>query len=196
MQTMVRDDGMDVVGQILQRAAQATKGAQPIHIMPPGSGGTGQQQIVNSIARPSWMGAVGTPQGISMPTEELDPLPFDPVILTNTNLNDKLISFPQRPGRNERLVMSAIFTPSGGSPVDGAIFVVIDPAMFCGATQIGQTQGSMPITAFSAQAFGVRLSFPHSGQGTRIVIPVRSLIALASGDKLVVTALMIGSAVR
>jgi hypothetical protein len=72
--------------------------------------------------------------------------------------------------------------------------VVLDPAIFVGAVQVGAAQGSAPIAVFAANAFGVRLSMPACGQGTDIRIPVRLLAAAAAITN--VTAVLIGRAMR
>lgn len=145
--------------------------------------------------RPEWLG-LASEQGVSLPAQELDVLPFDPVTLDVATSFATLFSFPQRPFRGERLIISAVYTPNGGSPVDGGNFANIAPAIYVGAVQVGATQGEIPCATFAATAFGVRLSFPTAGQGTRITIPVTSKIALAAGDTLKISATLIGRAVR
>jgi hypothetical protein len=155
-----------------------------------------QQPTALRVARPAWLAPEGVPQGVTLPREELDPLPFQAATLTNTATTGELIALPQRPFRGERLILGAVYVPSGGSPTDGSGFVVISPAIFVGSTQVGASQGDLPISAFSPTAFGVRLSFPHAGQGTRIFLPIKALIPLAAGDVLTVFGTVIGRAVR
>jgi len=73
---------------------------------------------------------------------------------------------------------------------------VIAPAIFVGAVQVGATQGATPFGAFVATAFGVRLSFPVAGQGSRIAIPFASVVALVAGDRIDVSGTLIGRSVR
>lgn len=179
-------DGSDEVGAILQRA-----GGRPT--APAGRRAVSPQLMV---ARPGWMGPAGVPQGVTLAQEEMDFLPFDAATLTSTNLTGVLVALPQRPFRGERVVLSAVLQLAAGAVSDAGNAVVIDPAIFVGATQIGATQGSTPLSVFSGGSFGVRLSLPQSGQGTRIVIPIRALIVLAVGDNIRVTGTIIGRAVR
>jgi hypothetical protein len=158
-----------------------------------------------------------TSQGVSRPQEELDQLPFEPVggaedgaenaqfggLALETvadNNTGYLLARPQRPFRGERLVISVFDTTEVDplSPAAAAQNVVIDPAMFVGAVQIGAAQGSTPVSAFGATAFGVRLSLPAAGQGTDIKIFLRALLAADPDDGrlLVVNAVLFGRAVR
>lgn len=140
------------------------------------------------VPTPQWMNAT-TSQGVSRPQEELDFLPFTPVTIAAGALTGVLTANPQRPMRPERVVMDAI-----SNALSAVANVVIDPAIFVGATQVGAAQGSTPIAIFAANAFGVRLSMPACGQGTELRIPVRLLAAAANAT--VVTASMIGRAMR
>jgi len=148
---------------------------------------------------PAWM-QTATPQGISQPAEELDFLPLEGVDHTNagiaaTDYEDKLQALPQRPFRGERIIMQAVLIGAGGSVGDALFRVIITPAIYCGAVQVGATQGNMPASAFGPQAFGVRLSFPTAGQGTRIYIPV-FIAALGPGDRIIINGGIFGRAVR
>lgn len=143
------------------------------------------------VPTPKWMRAT-TAQGVSRPQEEMDFLPFDPVTIAIGDTTGVLIARPQRPFRGERLIMTA---SSGTDGADLAQAVVIDPAIYVGAVQVGASQGATPIAAFSAQAFGVRLSVPAAGQGTEIKIFVR-LIGGALKVAVNVTAMIIGRAMR
>lgn len=143
------------------------------------------------VPTPRWMRAT-TSQGVSRPEEEMDFLPFDPVTIEVGDTTGVLIARPQRPFRGERLIMTA---SSGTDGSDLAQAVVIDPAIYVGAVQVGASQGATPIAAFGAQAFGVRLSVPAAGQGTEIKIFVR-LIGGALKVDVNVTAMIIGRAMR
>ena len=147
--------------------------------------------------RPAWLG-LASEQGVSLPKEELDFLPFAKSgDLDETHTSIELTTYPQRPFRGERLIISAAYTPDGETTaVDGLSFVIITPAIYVGATQVGATQGSTPASAFGATAFGVRLSLPSAGQGTRILIPVQATIELTGTAKISVSATLIGRAVR
>lgn len=140
--------------------------------------------------------ANANPQGVSASNEEMDFLPFDEVlhdsIFDSTHTELRFESFPQRPFRGERVVISAfsatVATPEGN--------VVIDPAMYVGAVQIGATQGRAGISAYAPTAFGVRLTWPASGQGTRVFVPLSTIVTLTSPDTIAVTVQCIGRAVR
>ena len=140
------------------------------------------------VPTPRWMNAT-TSQGVSRPQEELDFLPFVALSIAAGGLTGQLLSNPQRPMRPERLIMDAV---SGGATA--VPNTVIDPAIFVGAVQVGATQGSTPIAAFGATAFGVRLSMPACGQGTDVRIMVRLLTAAAGAT--VISAVMFGCAMR
>lgn len=141
-----------------------------------------------TVPTPAWMNAT-TSQGVSRPQEDLDFIPFVPASIAIGALSGSLTSLPQRPVRPERLIMDA--ASAGASAVSNC---VITPAIFVGAVQVGAVQGSTPIAAFAATAFGVRLSMPPSGQGTLITIGVGLLTAAAAIT--VVTATMFGRAMR
>ena len=144
---------------------------------------------------PSWMKTVSA-QGVSTPDEEMDTLPFieslNNGVIDPTHLELQFVSFPQRPFRGERLIISAF----SATVSDPASLLVIDPAMYVGATQIGATQGRVPITMFAPNAFGVRLSFPEAGQGTRVFIPIVALASPGAGNSISVSVGLIGRAVR
>jgi hypothetical protein len=151
--------------------------------------------VAAAHATPAWM-KPGVPSGVSTPEEEMDFLPFDEELnngvfdATHTEL--RFISLPQRPFRGERLIISA-FSSTVSDPLSN---IVIDPAVYVGAVQIGSTQGRASATAFAPTAFGVRLSFPRAGQGTRIFIPLATLVTLTGTDKIAVSVQVIGRAVR
>ena len=152
-----------------------------------------------SMPSPSWMGDANT-GGISAPTEELDYLPLDGIDYTNAGIasadvEDKLQALPQRPFRGERIVLSCIKVTALGVAGDALFALIITPAIYVGAVQVGATQGKMPGSAFGATAFGVRLSFPTAGQGTRLYIPFL-FPALDAGARLIVTGGIFGRAVR
>jgi hypothetical protein len=141
-------------------------------------------------------------QGVSTPNEELDFLPLTSADFTNpaaatgpVDYTSEIDANPQRPFRGERLILQAIYVPAGGAPRDGLFQIVISPAMYVGAVQVGATQGRMPASAFGPTAFGIRLSMPTAGQGTRIYLPFVA-IAIAPGDRIVVSGGIFGRAVR
>lgn len=136
-----------------------------------------------------------SPQGVSRPKEDLDPLPFTRLTMTTVG-SGFLEALPQRPFRGERLVMFATYVPAAGTPFDVGGSVVISPAFYVGAVQIGATQGDTPVAFYAPTAFGVRLAWPAAGQGSRIYIPIVSLIPIAAGDSIIVTATCSGRAVR
>jgi hypothetical protein len=144
----------------------------------------GAARRVVRVATPRWMRGA-TSQGVSRPQEELDFLPFELVSLAAAGDTGVLIARPQRPFRGERLVMERT----------GAGDAVIDPAIFVGAVQVGASQGAAPVSAFSSESFGVRMSFPAAGQGTEIKIFVRA-ITVPGPDPLVVTAVLFGRTMR
>jgi len=173
--------GIDVVGDEVEG---------PIVLGRHAGGGHHHQR---KVPAPTWM-RNATPQGVSTPQEELDFLPFDPFV-TTAALTGFLLGRPQRPMRLERLILGAV----SSAPADVSAFVVIDPAIYVGAVQVGGAQGATPITTFAANAFGVRLSAPSAGQGTDVKIFVRLLTASiipAEGGSVTVTGTWIGRAVR
>jgi hypothetical protein len=119
------------------------------------------------VPTPKWMNAT-TSQGVSRPQEDLDFLSFVAVTIAAAGTTGTLTSQPQRPFRGERLVLNATNITAG---TDASGTATINPAIFVGAVQVGAAQGATPYTAFSANAFGVRLSWPAAGQGTTINIP-------------------------
>lgn len=150
------------------------------------------------VRKPGWMGHA-TAQGVSRAAEELDFLPFVTTQLNETTADGTAIAFPQRPFRGERIVASASLITTAGVVTDITNLISINPAIFVGAVQVGASQGAMPLSAFAATAFGVRLSFPSAGQGTRIFIPYTSPVGLfpvGSGSIGVVTFGVFGRAVR
>jgi hypothetical protein len=164
--------------------------------------GRGRRHRAARVPTPRWMNAT-TSQGVSRPQEELDYLPFSAVLLSGPGaeggppaavLSGILIAQPQRPFRAERLVMGAI--KNDGTDLGNA--VVIDPAIYVGAVQVGAAQGTAPVSVFSPNAFGVRLSMPAAGQGTLIKIFVRipDGFLTANTDTALVTAVLIGRAMR
>jgi len=140
------------------------------------------------VPTPRWMNAT-TSQGVSRPQEEMDFLPFDQAAFAIAQTTGILIARPQRPFRGERLILNAIFSTGA----DASANFVIDPAIYVGAVQVGASQGATPIAAFSAQAFGVRLSVPAAGQGTEIKIFLRALTTAVAA---IVTGTLIGRAMR
>jgi len=141
-----------------------------------------------------------SPQGVSHPKEELDFLPFAivtpiPAGVLPAGFATSLEAFPQRPFRGERLIIVAQRT-NAGVTVDVSSSIVISPAMFVGAVQIGASQGDVPLSTFAPGAFGVRLALPPVGMGARVLIPIITRFAQVAGDNTVVTATMIGRAVR
>lgn len=162
----------------------------------PGRGNGLARRAAVRVPTPSWMRAA-TSQGVSRPQEDMDPLPFEAAIIGDgesppaANTTGVLIAQPQRPFRGERIVMSAI----GNDGSDASRLVVIDPAIFVGAVQIGAAQGATPVSAYAATAFGVRISMPAAGQGTTVKIFVRLLAATAL-TQITVTATIFGRAMR
>lgn len=143
------------------------------------------------IPKPHWMGNVPG-QGISLPQEEMDPLPFVAVTVAAAGTTGQLLARPQRPFRGERLVLFATKISDGS---DFSLNALINGAIFVGATQIGAAQGQTPFNAFRPDAFGVRLSWPAAGQGTDIVIPFILSTAAPSGG-VFVSGVVFGRAVR
>lgn len=174
--------GLDVVGDDVEGA----------HHLNRHHGGGGRR-----VATPPWM-RNATTQGVSIPQEELDPLPFESVVLSGgeggiaAGATGFLLAEPQRPFRGERIILGALFD----TPADAGNAVVVDPAIYVGAVQIGSAQGGMPFAAYAATAFGVRLSFPAAGQGTKIKVFFRVLVAIGAGVNLALTGVCIGRAVR
>jgi hypothetical protein len=165
-----------------------------------------QRGLLNPAARalgipqvPAWLKTAHT-QGVSTPDEELDFLPLTSDDFTNGTMapvdhEAELNALPQRPFRGERLILQALYVAAGGATLDGLFHVVISPALYIGAVQVGATQGRMPASAFGPQAFGVRLSMPVAGQGTRIYLPFIAL-GIGPGDRIFVSGGIFGRAVR
>jgi hypothetical protein len=181
--------GLDVVGSLL-----STSKAAGFNALSAAGASRGIMAAQENPGR-KWMKTAST-QGVSLPNEELDPLPLVTDVLTSTKLNGAGVAFPQRPFRGERLIASALFFPAVGTPVDISAAVFISPALYAGAVQIGASQGDMPLSVYAANSFGVRLSFPSMGQGSRLYIPYFTSAVLAVGDKIVVGLTVIGRAVR
>lgn len=133
-----------------------------------GAGAPGRPGAPITVPTPRWMNAT-TSQGVSRPQEDLDFLSFAPLTIAATFANGTLTAQPQRPFRGERLVLTATNITAG---TDASGTATINPAIFVGAVQVGAAQGATPFSAFTATAFGVRLSWPSAGQGTVINIPV------------------------
>jgi len=159
------------------------------------------QKIGPALQRvqPGWMRSV-SPQGVSSPAEELDYLPLDGVDYTDSgggsDLEDKLEGFPQRPFRGERIILTCTYLIAAGGGVSDALYrMIITPAVYVGATQVGATQGRMPGAAFGPTSFGVRLSMPSAGQGTRVYIPF-IFPGVGAGDRVIVAGGIFGRAVR
>lgn len=151
-------------------------------------------------AVPTWLKTAHT-QGVSTPDEELDFLPLSSDDFTapagggTVDHESELNALPQRPFRGERLILQALYAPAGGVAHDALYQIVISPALYVGAIQVGATQGRMPAAAFGPNAFGVRLSMPVAGQGTRIYLPFIA-IGIAPGDRIFVSGGIFGRAVR
>lgn len=149
-------------------------------------------------AAPAWAKHLSG-QGVSRPAEELDFLPFQVTQFATGVLAAGATTFaeafPQRPFRGERLIASAIRTNAGTS-VDVSSGILISPAIFVGAVQVGASQGTVPLSAFAANAFGVRLAMPPAGQGTRVFIPLTLGFAQVAGDSTVISLMIVGRAVR
>lgn len=202
-------EDMSTVGQgpMLPGGLFGGGGAAPANGAPH-TGGFGGMQISNAVTQRAggalgvaaqaivpWM-KPGVPSGVSTPDEEMDFLPFDEELndgvfdASHTDLS--FISFPQRPFRGERMVITA-FSATVSDPASN---VVVTPAIYVGATQVGATQGRTPIAMFSPTAFGVRLSLPRAGQGTRIQVPLSTLVTLAGSDEIACSVSCVGRAVR
>lgn len=148
---------------------------------------------------PEWLRTAHT-QGVSEPAEELDFLPLSTDDFTNSGIaavdhEAFLESFPQRPFRGERLILQALYITGAGVTHDALNQTNINPALYVGAVQVGATQGGMPASAFGPTAFGVRLSMPVAGQGTRIYLPFIAY-GIGAGDRIVLSGGIFGRAVR
>jgi hypothetical protein len=189
LSTVGDDDFEDVVGALMRRARGG--------LGPKSRAAVARKHAMQRQRRPDWMGNL-TGQGISRAAEELDSLPFNCSFMTLIRPQGVGEAFPQRPFRGERLLASAILsdTAAPGVFTDASNFVVISPAIFVGAVQVGASQGDTPISAFGATAFGVRLSMPAAGQGTRIFIPYNVVVPLTATQSVNVTLTIIGRAVR
>lgn len=174
--------GLDVVGEEMD-------GEGPIVLGRHTGGHRGHGKTV--VATPPWMNAT-TSQGVSRPQEEMDFLPFDPLVIPEAATSGVLIARPQRPIRGERLILAATNVTAG---TDASLTATINPAIYVGAVQVGAAQGGTPFGAFAATAFGVRLSMPAAGQGTEIKIFVALTTAAPSGG-VACSGTIIGRAMR
>ena len=144
-----------------------------------------------SVALPSWAKSTNG-QGVSRPDEEMDYLALIPITLATGVLNGSLIQLPQRPFRGERPIFTAVNLDDGS---DASRLVSISPAIFVGMVPVGAALGAMPFSTFQPGAFGVRLSFPEAGQGTRVEVPL-ILAANTSTLGIHISGGIIGRAVR
>jgi hypothetical protein len=184
--TKMELDGLDTMGM-------DTVGEDIVGAMVRSATGRGGGRVRST---PLWLKGVSA-QGVSKAAEELDYLPFTTTQLTTAAPTGAATAFPQRPFRGERLIASAFLQPGGGGPpVVASDFVIITPAIYVGAVQVGASQGDAPLSTWSSNAFGVRLSMPSAGQGTRVYIPYATLLTLGAGDKVNVAMTLIGRAVR
>lgn len=187
------DVDMDVVGALVRKAARGLR-RKPRAL----AGPVVDRARAAGMLKPAWMGNL-TGQGISRASEELDTLPFrisnQLTLVTPTAFAE---AFPQRPFRGERVIAQAILadTANPGQFQDAGGLVQINPAIFVGAVQVGASQGGTPLSTFSPVAFGVRLSLPAAGQGTRFYIPFQSIVPLSATQSITVTLSIIGRAVR
>jgi hypothetical protein len=187
LEDVVMGSDFDVVGALLARG----KGAQFQSV----SRHEAAEPVGPSTAARRWM-KTATAQGVSLPQEEMDYLPTVADTLTSLKLSGAAVAFPQRPFRGERLLCSALFIPAVGAVADVSNAVFLSPAVYAGAVQIGASQGDTPFSVFANNAFGVRLSFPTMGQGTRLYVPDFTSVVLGVGDKIVIGVTIIGRAVR
>ena len=185
---MLRTTGLDdgdhlaVIGQLVNKAALSLATAGK-----------------TAVPMPSWLENAHT-QGVSTPNEELDFLPLSQVNFTNGGAGaidhtDELQSNPQRPFRGERLILQCVYITAAGVTRDALFQMTINPALYVGAIQVGATQGNMPASAFGPNSFGVRLSMPTAGQGTRIYLPF-TVVGIGAGDRIQVSGGIFGRAVR
>lgn len=184
------EGGDDVIGALVKRALMARGGKRR-------GRGRGMVRPVARQQAPKWANHL-TGQGVSRASEELDSLPMSTQLLTAAAPAGFAEAFPQRPFRGERLIATAILLDSSTPGVfqDANNLVVISPAIFVGAVQVGASQGSTPLAAFGPTAFGVRLSMPAAGQGTRVFIPYQSIAGLTVTQSIAVSITIIGRAVR
>jgi hypothetical protein len=145
----------------------------------------------HSVALPKWAKSTNG-QGVSRPDEEMDYLPLIAITLATGVLTGTLLQLPQRPFRGERPIFTAVDLDDGS---DVSRLVSISPAIFVGMVPVGGALGQMPISTFQPGAFGVRLSFPEAGQGTRIEVPL-ILAANTSTLGIHISGGIIGRAVR
>lgn len=176
------DGDLDYIGED-EMIGEATRGGRMMQQVRPSGGIRGLRNV--------------SMQGVSLPQEELDVLPFDVTqIVTGGPTSSSAVGLPQRPFQGQRLIGTAFLT-SGGTTIDAGGLVSISPALYVGAVQVGASQGSLPLSMFGPTAVGVRLGMPSAGQGTRIYIPfVYGGPALGAGDTLLVLFSLIGRAVR
>lgn len=156
-----------------------------------GRGPARRSRAAVRVPTPKWMNAT-TSQGVSRPEEEMDFLPFESVLLATGTVAGTLIADPQRPFRGERLILGAVDLDTGN---DARHLMRIDPCIFVGMVNVGSSLGGTPFSMFAPDAFGVRLSFPPAGQGTKIRIPFIAAVN-ASTAGLQITGGVVGRAMR
>lgn len=178
-------DGFDVVGARGRALMRAVRQRAPA------------ARVARATMLPSSL-RNSSPQGISRPQEEMDSLPFEVTQLGagSAGRASQAVGLPQRPFRGERLIASALYQTAAGVVSDVSAAIFITPGIYVGAVQVGAAQGQTPLSVYAATSFGVRLTMPDAGQGTRIFIPWRADIAVIAGDTLVVGFTLIGRAVR
>jgi|ERR1051326_787084 hypothetical protein len=167
--------------------------------MAPMAGVLARMQAQHPAAAAHWTQNV-TPQGAMTthaPKEDTDMLPFDEIlnggVIDATHTELRFVAQPQRPYRGERLIAAAFTSISG---LDAFAPLVVDGLPVVGVAPISSATGRFPLSAFKPEAFGVRMSWPGSGQGTRIVITVVSLLTPTGADTITVTLGAFGGAVR
>ncbi len=185
---------LDVMGEDMQTVGAAAPNA-------PMAGVLARMRAQAPAPIRHWANNV-SPQGAQTthaPQEDLDPLPFreqnNNGVIDATHTALVFISRPQRPFRGERLIVQA-FTNNPTTIPDPFAPLVITLPFFVGMATVGSAQGNFPLSTFQRDGFGVRLSFPASGQGTDIVIEIASLLTPAGTDTITVTLGAIGGAVR
>src|SRR5690606_23077623 len=91
--------------------------------------------------------------------------------LTTANPNAILPQVTQKPMQPTAMVVSAIYTPSGGTPVDGTYLVTVDEIKLGTASQLAGV-GPVPALYFRPDTVQSHLSFSPIGPGVTVLVRV------------------------
>jgi len=132
--------------------------------------------------------------GVNAPRDGLWPMPMRPQandgVLDDANQQIEFLGTPQKPFRGERLV--AVVSKSAGA---SGINVRVDGGVVVGTTPQLVDFGSLPLEAYQANAFGVRLKLDPAAPGIFIRMQVRASSPVPVGETIAVDIQILGSTV-